>query len=105
MARPRRPEPPDECSQCGASIPRTAYACPGCGADEETGWDANPYLDPAQVDIPDYLVDDYDPATDGPVLPGESPRRSIWWYVAIAVAVFMIWYVTRHFALFTLKQD
>lgn len=30
--------PPDECAVCGAAIPRSARACPECGADERTGW-------------------------------------------------------------------
>ncbi|MEI6862071.1 MAG: zinc-ribbon domain-containing protein, partial [Verrucomicrobiota bacterium] len=30
--------PPDVCANCGADIPRSAYACPECGADERTGW-------------------------------------------------------------------
>ena len=33
-----RTEPPEECAQCGEPIPRNARACPGCGADERTGW-------------------------------------------------------------------
>ena len=56
---------PEECSQCGEAIPKGALACPGCGADEKTGWDTNPYQDEAQVDIPDYLTEDYDPSVDG----------------------------------------
>ncbi|MBI3724055.1 hypothetical protein HY251_08910 [bacterium] len=73
MARRRGPEPPDECARCGASVPRDAHACPECGVDEQTGWDANPWLPhDGQLDIPDYLTDDYDRVTDGPVLPGET---------------------------------
>jgi ssDNA-binding Zn-finger/Zn-ribbon topoisomerase 1 len=34
---PERP-PPDECDNCGSTIPRRARACPECGADERTGW-------------------------------------------------------------------
>jgi hypothetical protein len=33
----RRP-PPDACANCGAHLPRSARACPECGADEHTGW-------------------------------------------------------------------
>jgi hypothetical protein len=40
----RPPQPPEECANCGAEIPRAARACPDCGADERTGWrDASIY--------------------------------------------------------------
>ena len=29
---------PDHCAVCGEAIPPRARACPGCGADERTGW-------------------------------------------------------------------
>jgi predicted nucleic acid-binding Zn ribbon protein len=38
MSASVRHSPPDECAQCGESIPRNAHACPSCGADERTGW-------------------------------------------------------------------
>jgi len=31
--------PPGECPVCGETVPRQARACPGCGADERSGWD------------------------------------------------------------------
>jgi hypothetical protein len=30
--------PPTECPVCGEDVPRNAKACPGCGADERSGW-------------------------------------------------------------------
>jgi hypothetical protein len=30
--------PPETCPNCSAAVPRTARACPGCGADENSGW-------------------------------------------------------------------
>lgn len=30
--------PPDSCPVCGEPVPRGAKSCPGCGADERTGW-------------------------------------------------------------------
>jgi hypothetical protein len=90
MARRGGPRTPDECSQCGTSIPRGALACPECGADAETGWDANPYEADADLDLPDHLLEDYDPHYDGPVLPGEtwaSARRGGRWYAAMIILV------------------
>jgi hypothetical protein len=31
--------PPGECPVCGETVPRGVRACPGCGADERSGWD------------------------------------------------------------------
>ncbi|MDI1318927.1 MAG: zinc ribbon domain-containing protein [bacterium] len=44
--------PPDVCPVCGESVPRNARACPGCGADERSGWneDATRY---DGLDLPD----------------------------------------------------
>ncbi len=99
MARRRRPEPPDECSQCGAQVARDAWACPECGADEETGWDANPWLDDGQVDLPDHLTDDYDPDHDGELgIPGmpRSKRGRVLATIAAAVAIAYVWITLRH---------
>ena len=35
---PREFVPPTECPVCGETVPRGARACPGCGADERSGW-------------------------------------------------------------------
>ncbi len=50
--------PPDTCPVCGAAVPPGARACPGCGADERSGWDesATRYDD---LDLPeDAFADD-----------------------------------------------
>ncbi len=36
---PREFIPPDTCPVCGEAVPPGARACPGCGADERSGWD------------------------------------------------------------------
>ena len=51
MPAPSRPTPPEECAQCGEPIPRNARACPGCGADERTGWRESSIYD--GLDLPD----------------------------------------------------
>ena len=35
---PREFIPPETCPVCGEDVPRGARACPGCGADERSGW-------------------------------------------------------------------
>lgn len=30
--------PPETCPVCGETVPPGARACPGCGADERSGW-------------------------------------------------------------------
>ena len=42
---------PEVCPNCGAAVPRKAKACPGCGADETTGWSEAAYAD--NLDLPD----------------------------------------------------
>ena len=49
--------PPVECPVCGEVVPRTARACPGCGADERSGWneEATRY---DGLDLPDEAADE-----------------------------------------------
>ena len=59
---PQDPAPPAECAQCGADIPPRAHACPGCGADERTGWREQSVYDglnlPDEDTDNDYTIDD-----------------------------------------------
>lgn len=67
-----RSAPPDECANCGAAIPQRARACPGCGADERTGWRDTSIYD--GLDLPDEQ-----PADDS-----AAPRRpaGVFWILA-----------------------
>jgi hypothetical protein len=74
--------PPAECAVCGDAIPRAARACPGCGADERTGWrdsDATRY---DGLDLPDSAYEDDAPA--GPL------RRGLAWYWVVTAAVALL---------------
>jgi hypothetical protein len=59
---PREFVPPTECPVCGEAVPRGARACPGCGADERSGWneEASRY---DGLDLPAAAYDDgHEPA-------------------------------------------
>jgi hypothetical protein len=81
----RDPEPPTECAQCGAEIPPRARACPGCGADERTGWREQSVYD--GLNLPDDETDD-----DTRSAPRSSrPRdRLAWYWVLTIIAVLLL---------------
>lgn len=54
---PRDFTPPTECPVCGVAVPRNARACPGCGADERSGWDEDVTRYDG-LDLPDSAFDD-----------------------------------------------
>ncbi len=54
---PRAFVPPSECPVCGAAVPRTARACPECGADERSGWNENDTRYDG-LDLPEEAFDD-----------------------------------------------
>src|SRR5690606_9643444 len=84
----RTPSPPSECAHCGAAIPRNAKACPGCGADERTGWRETSLYD--GLDLPEsaWTGDDDRPADRS------TPRVNgipwYWWCVGAVLAAFLI---------------
>ncbi len=51
---------PAECPVCGEDVPRGAKSCPGCGADERTGWneDATRY---DGLDLPEHAYEENSP--------------------------------------------
>jgi RNA polymerase subunit RPABC4/transcription elongation factor Spt4 len=87
---PECPPPPDECANCGAAIPPHANACPGCGADERTGWRENSVYD--DLDLPDAAFRD-----DGEPPPRRALRSGPAWYwlatAALLIALFGLGFV------------
>jgi len=75
---------PAECPVCGEEVPRDAKSCPGCGADERTGWneEATRY---DGLDLPEDAFDD--DASSGPVQrPGLHNFAIIFAIVLILIA-------------------
>ncbi len=77
-----RIEPPGECANCGADIPRNARACPECGADERTGWRESSIYD--GLDLPDD-----EPANASDRATGQ-PVRIFWILVGIGLLVLIV---------------
>ena len=84
-------ENPDLCPVCGAEVSPDALACPGCGADHETGWheDYNSFISTPDIpgddfDYEEFVKDEFDTS---PLPRGVKP---IWWITAIIVIAAMI---------------
>jgi hypothetical protein len=73
---------PTECPVCGESVPRNARACPGCGADERSGWneDTTRY---DGLDLPPSAFDDGNEHT-----PARRPANDKLW-LAVTVVVLL----------------
>ena len=54
---PREFVPPTDCPVCGEPVRRGARACPGCGADERSGWNEEDTRYDG-LDLPDAAYDD-----------------------------------------------
>jgi hypothetical protein len=78
-------ESPEVCPVCGEDVPRGALACPGCGADHNSGWreDAENY---DGLDLPgdDFNYDDFVQREFGSRLK-PAGTKTIWWLTAIIV--------------------
>lgn len=70
---------PSECPVCGESVPRTAKSCPGCGADERSGWDEDTTRYDG-LDLPDHA---FDKLRSRPPMPLQRSRAP--WLIATAL--------------------
>ena len=84
--KPVRFTAPDVCPVCGDDVPRNSLACPGCGADERSGWreDVGIY-----GEDPSLETFDYDEFAKDEFGPRARPRglSTFWWVAAIIVIV------------------
>jgi len=76
MSRP----PPETCANCGAAIPRTAHACPECGADERIGWREESPED--GLDLPEGYDDEAGDRRNA--MPSRRTVNGLAWYWWIA---------------------
>ncbi len=76
---------PTICPVCGEAVPRDARACPGCGADERSGWneDAAAY---DGLDLPDAAY--ADEASEQAAR--RRHGRGLWVVVALGLLVLLI---------------
>jgi hypothetical protein len=77
--------PPSECPVCGENVPRGAAACPGCGADERTGW--NP--EATRYDGLDLPEDAFADENTGRAARREHGRL-LWLVVAVGLIILLI---------------
>jgi len=76
--------PPENCPVCGEDVPRGAKACPGCGADERTGWDeAATRCD--GLDLPDETFTEETASSAR-----RKHSRGLWIVVAVGLLVLLI---------------
>ena len=85
-----RHEPPETCPVCGEDVPPGARACPHCGADEQSGWNAEETIYDG-LDLPDEEFD-YDDFVarefgKGPI---RNRRRHVWWMVALIITILVV---------------
>jgi hypothetical protein len=82
---------PEVCPNCGAMVPPKAKACPGCGADETTGWSAAAYA--SHLGIPDenFDYDDFVQEEFGSPRPKPRGIHWVWWLTALGlIALFLL---------------
>lgn len=74
---------PSVCPVCGEGVPAGAKACPGCGADERTGWNEDDTRYDG-LDLPDEAFD------DGRVGRPRNDRNPIWIGVAVVLLAALV---------------
>jgi predicted RNA-binding Zn-ribbon protein involved in translation (DUF1610 family) len=89
-SKSKKQMPPEVCPSCGEAVPRSALACPECGADHSSGWreEADTY---DALDLPD---EDFNYEEFVQQEFGSSPRpmaiKPVWWIAAILLIVALL---------------
>jgi RNA polymerase subunit RPABC4/transcription elongation factor Spt4 len=79
--------PPEECANCGATIPRNARSCPECGADERTGWRETSIYD--DLDLPESAWEEEVDSKRAPA-PRVNGVPWYWWFVGAVLLVLLV---------------
>jgi hypothetical protein len=84
---------PSECPVCGADVPAKARACPGCGADERTGWNTE-HTRYDGLDLPDGAFEDDETLKEEGLKPRSVPRGIpvFWRIVGLVLAAILIYF-------------
>jgi hypothetical protein len=89
---------PEFCPCCGAEVPPNAKACPGCGADEKTGWaeeagGSGIGLPDEDFDYEEFVKREFGGGKKNPI-----PRgiHWFWWLVAVLIIAAFVWGLLRH---------
>jgi len=90
----RQPAPPEICPVCGDSVPRNARSCPGCGADEKSGWAPDAQLQDA-LDLPDEEFD-YEDFVKEEFGGGSQSRKHL--LLGAVAAIMLIIFLILYFA-------
>ena len=85
-----RRKTPEVCPVCGEELPRTALACPECGADHNSGWRDEAHIYDA-VDVGDEDFD-YEEFVRGEFGNVTKPAgvKTIWWITGIFLLVVIV---------------
>jgi hypothetical protein len=82
---------PEICPNCGALVPERAKACPGCGADEDTGWSDRATAQRLGLPDDEFNYDEFvkeefgDQSRDRKIRP--HGVNWFWWLVAIGLLI------------------
>ena len=87
---------PEICPNCGVEVPRKARACPGCGADEQTGWSEEAYGQRLGLPDDNFNYDEFVKEEFG----GRKKVRPrgiswFWWLVALLLVAAFAWSFLR----------
>ena len=88
MARRRRN--PEVCPVCAEPVPPAAAACPGCGADHESGWREEARYDGLDLPDPEFNYEEFVEKEWGGR--GARPRglSPFWWIVGLLVTLLFV---------------